>query len=143
MTDRKRPTEAETAILRVLWERGPSTVREVHGELQDQRGTGYTTVLKLMQIMAQKGLAARDESRRSHVYRPLVEREGVETRLVGDLIDRVFDGSASELVVRALASKPASTEELSALQTMLGDLIAAREEAGTGAGDGGGEGQGR
>ncbi len=130
MAERKRPTEAETEILRVLWERGPSTVREVHGALQGQRGTGYTTVLKLMQIMAQKGLAARDESRRSHVYRPLVEREGVETRLVGDLIDRVFDGSASELVVRALASKPASTEELSALRTMLGDLIAAREGEG-------------
>lgn len=128
MSGRKRPTDAETEILRVLWERGPSTVREVHGALEAQRGTGYTTVLKLMQIMAQKGLAARDERKRSHVYRPLVDREGVEEGLVGDLIDRVFDGSASELVVRALSSKPASTEELSALQAMLGDLIAAREE---------------
>ena len=128
MTDPRRPTEAETEILRVLWERGPSTVREVHAALQGQRGTGYTTVLKLMQIMAHKGLAARDERQRSHVYRPLVRREGVEERLVGDLIDRVFDGCASDLVVRALASKPATTEELSALRTMLGELIAARGE---------------
>jgi len=128
MSDGRRPTEAETEILRVLWDRGPSTVREVHAALEGQRGTGYTSVLKLMQIMAQKGLAARDESHRSHVYRPLVQREGVEERLVGDLIDRVFDGSASDLVVRALASKPASKEELSALRSMLGELIAARDQ---------------
>lgn len=128
MSERRRPTEAETEILRVLWERGPSTVREVHGALAARRGTGYTTVLKLMQIMAQKGLAARDESKRSHVYRPLVDREGVEERLVGDLIDRVFDGSAADLVVRALSSKPASKEELSALRSMLGELIERREE---------------
>lgn len=131
MSERRRPTEAETEILRVLWERGPCTVREVHGALADRRGTGYTTVLKLMQIMAQKGLAARDESQRSHIYRPLVDREGVEERLVGDLIDRVFDGSAADLVVRALSSKPASKEELSALRSMLGELIDRREE-GTG-----------
>ncbi|MCA9663735.1 MAG: BlaI/MecI/CopY family transcriptional regulator [Myxococcales bacterium] len=128
MSEAKRPTEAETEILAILWERGPSTVREVHAALEARRGVGYTTVLKLMQIMAHKGLVERDESRRSHVYSALVEREGVQERLVGDLIDRAFAGSAAELVVRALSSKPASKEELSDLRAMLSAMIATREE---------------
>jgi predicted transcriptional regulator len=127
VNEARRPTEAETEILAILWERGPSTVREVHAALEARRGVGYTTVLKLMQIMAQKALVERDESRRSHVYSALVEREGVQERLVGDLIDRAFAGSAADLVVRALSSKPASTEELSDLQAMLSAMIATRE----------------
>ncbi|MEZ4385000.1 MAG: BlaI/MecI/CopY family transcriptional regulator [Nannocystaceae bacterium] len=128
MSEAKRPTEAETEILTLLWERGPSTVRDVHAALEARRGVGYTTVLKLMQIMAQKGLVERDERQRSHVYSALVEREGVQERLVGDLIDRAFAGSAADLVVRALSSKPASTEELSDLRALLSAMIATREE---------------
>ncbi len=113
-----RPTEAEMAILSVLWQRGPSTVRDVHAALAE-RNTGYTTVLKLMQIMAEKGLCARDESQKSHVYRPLVDEGGTRGRLVADLIDRVFAGSAAQLVESALGEKPASPAELDALRRLL------------------------
>ncbi len=113
-----RPTEAEMAILAVLWEKGPSTVRDVHDALAE-RNTGYTTVLKLMQIMAEKGLCARDESRKSHVYRPLVDAGRTRRRLVADFIDRVFAGSAAQLVESALGSEPASKEELDALRRLL------------------------
>jgi predicted transcriptional regulator len=113
-----RPTEAEMAILSVLWEKGPSTVRDVHEALAE-RNTGYTTVLKLMQIMAEKGLCARDESQKSHVYRPLLDAGRTRRRLVADFIDRVFAGSAAQLVESALGSKPASKEELDALRRLL------------------------
>ena len=96
-------TDAELAILRVLWARGPSTVREVNEALQD--GSGYTTVLKLMQIMADKGLVLRDESERSHVYRPRLPESETQRQLVGDLLDRAFGGSAHQLVLRALSAK--------------------------------------
>ncbi len=117
----RRPTEAETEILSVLWARGPSTVRQVH-EALPERGTGYTTVLKLMQIMAQKGLLLRDESRRSHVYQPAVERDAMQRRWVGDLLDRAFAGSTSQLVLRALAAKPVSGSELAEIRAMLDTL---------------------
>src|SRR5688572_31359395 len=110
-----RPTEAELAILAVLWTRGPSTVREVHEALAAaSRGKiiGYTSVLKLMQIMADKGWASRDESERSHVYAAAVEREAVQSRLLDDLVARVFEGSSAALVVRALASQATSPEEI-------------------------------
>ncbi len=116
-----RPTEAESAILAVLWARGPSTVRDVHEALPD-RGTGYTTVLKLMQIMAHKGLLVRDESRRSHVYAPAIEQGAMQRRWLDELLDRGFSGSTSALVLRALSSKRASAEELQEIRELLDRL---------------------
>jgi predicted transcriptional regulator len=117
-----RPTDAELAILAELWHRGPSTVREIHAALHPTRGTGYTTVLKLMQIMVDKGMLAREEDQRSHVYRPLLERRTTQQKLVGDLIDKAFAGSASELVLNALSTKPASAEELAEIRALLDNL---------------------
>ena len=117
-----RPTDAELEILRVLWERGPSTVREVHESLGDSRGTGYTTVLKLLQIMTEKGIVRRDETERAHVYEACAPREETENVLVGDLLDRAFAGSASALVLRALSAKKASTQELAKIRKLLDDL---------------------
>jgi predicted transcriptional regulator len=113
-----RPTEAETAILSVVWARGPSTVREVHEALAG-RGTGYTTVLKLMQIMAHKGLLVRDESKRSHVYAATVEQGAMQGRWLDELLDRAFSGSTSALVLRALSSKRASVQELQEIRALL------------------------
>lgn len=120
------PTSAEISILAVLWQRGPSTVREVHEALKDAQDTGYTTVLKLMQIMAQKGLCARDESQRSHVYRALVSEEQAQRGLVADLVDKAFGGSAAQLVMRALSSDRASREEIEEIRALL-DGIDSRE----------------
>ena len=116
-----RPTDAEHAILQVLWRRGPSTVRTVH-EALEHRGTGYTTVLKLMQIMAEKGLVSRNEEQRSHVYAARALEQPTQRGLVVELIDRAFGGSASDLVMNALASRPASKEELSQIPALLDDL---------------------
>lgn len=120
MTKPGKPTEAELAILRVLWRRGPSTVKGVHEALASP--TGYTTTLKLLQIMADKGLVLRDESQRAHLYRARLAEEQTEGQLVGDLLDRVFDGSASRLVLRALSSRPASTDELAEIRRLLDRL---------------------
>jgi BlaI family transcriptional regulator, penicillinase repressor len=106
-------------ILEVLWPRGSATVREVHEALQPTRQTGYTTVLKLMQIMAGKGLLSRDESQRSHVYAPTIARESVQRTMLGDLVDRVFRGSTSALVMHALTSRRASAEELAEIRELL------------------------
>ncbi|MBO0863097.1 MAG: BlaI/MecI/CopY family transcriptional regulator, partial [Chloracidobacterium sp.] len=114
-----RPTDAELAILRVLWSRGPSTVRQVHEELSRDRETGYTTVLKLMQIMTEKGLVERDESERTHVYQARFTQEATQQRLVRDLLDKAFGGSAAQLVMRALAAKPASADELAQIRRLL------------------------
>ena len=114
-----RPTEAELEILRVLWERGPSTVRQVHEALAAARATGYTTSLKLMQIMADKGLVTRDESSRTHVYAPRVSQESTQRQLVTDLVDRAFGGSAADLVLRALSSHTASDEELREIRKLI------------------------
>lgn len=124
MTKRRvpRPTESELAILRVMWERGPSTVREVHDVLNAEKETGYTTVLKLMQIMLDKGLLQRDESRRTHVYRPRDPAETTQRQLVGDLIDRAFAGSARKLVMQALAAKKVSPEELDQIRSLLDEI---------------------
>ncbi|RKG85985.1 BlaI/MecI/CopY family transcriptional regulator [Corallococcus sp. CA053C] len=115
-----RPTDAELGILRVLWERGASTVREVHETLQD--GSGYTTVLKTMQIMTEKGLVMRDESQRAHVYTSRVPRENTQRQLVTDLVDRVFGGSPARLALQALSTKKTSPEELAELRQMLESL---------------------
>lgn len=114
---RRKPTDAELAILSVLWDRGPSTVREVAEALGRQ--TGYTTVLKLMQIMTEKKLLLRDESERTHVYRPAYSEDQTQQHLVSDLISRAFDGSAAKLVLQALASGKASPEELEEIRKLL------------------------
>ena len=114
------PTAAELAILKVLWKRGPATVREVHDELGAD--TGYTTVLKTMQIMADKRLVSRDESSRSHVYAPLVQPAPTETRLVAELMDKAFEGSAGRLAIRALSTGKASKEELAEVRRLLESL---------------------
>lgn len=120
--DQPRPTDAELAILRVLWEHGPCTVRRVQESLGRHKPTGYTTALKLLQVMTEKGLVLRDESRRSHVYRPRSSEEHTQRQLVGDLIRRAFGGSARKLVVQALASKEASAEELAEIRQLLDRL---------------------
>jgi len=107
-----RPTDAELAILRILWERGPSTVRQVHEVLARDRQAAYTTALKLLQIMTEKGLVERDERDRTHVYRARFGEEHTQRQLVRDLVDRAFGGSSMKLVLQALASRRASAEEL-------------------------------
>lgn len=114
-----KPTEAELAILRVLWQRGPSTVREVQEILDKTKKTGYTTVLKFMQIMAGKGLVARDESPYAHIYRAAIRREQVERTLVSHLLDVAFEGSASRLLQRVLSAKKATPEELTEIRKIL------------------------
>jgi BlaI family transcriptional regulator, penicillinase repressor len=118
------PTDAELAILAVLWRRGPSTVRAVHDTLSPTQGTGYTTVLKLMQLMAQKGLVVRDESQRSHVYRAANAEAQTQRRLLDNLMDKAFAGSAAQLVMRALSVKRASREELDSIRSLLDELEA-------------------
>jgi len=120
------PTEAELEILRVLWTRGPSTVREVQEALEGTRPSGYTTVLKFLQIMHEKGLVVRDESSRTHVYEAAVEREATEGKLVRDLAARAFGGSAARLVLRALEEAPATAEELEEIRALLDRLEGAR-----------------
>jgi predicted transcriptional regulator len=117
-----RPTDAELAILRVLWERGPSTVRDVHEALKRSRDAGYTSVLKVMQIMHDKGLVARDEAKRSHVYRAAVPREHTQRQIVGDLLERVFGGSARALVLQALSARRASPKELAEIRKLLDEF---------------------
>lgn len=113
------PSNAELEILRILWRRGPSTVRGVHDELKRERDVGYTTVLKIMQVMAEKKLVTRDESERSHVYKPAVEEKSVKRRLVSELLDKAFDGSAAQLVMQALSDKRASPEDLKKIRKLL------------------------
>jgi predicted transcriptional regulator len=129
LTPPPRPTDAELDILRVLWERGPATVREVQEDLERRRPAGYTTVLKQLQIMTEKGLVERDESGRAHVYRASLAREATETQLVGDLLERAFGGSASRLVLRALATTPASRAEIERIRRMLESAEEAAESA--------------
>ena len=113
----KKPTDAELAILRVLWSRGPSTVREVAEDMG--RENAYTTILKLLQIMTEKRLVRRDESRRTHVYEAAWTEGHTERQLVLDLLERVFDGSAARLVVQALAAKKTSRRELAEIRKLL------------------------
>jgi BlaI family penicillinase repressor len=126
-----KPTEAELSILRVLWERGPSTVREVHEDSQRGRpsgqATGYTTVLKLLQIMTEKGLVTRDERTRSHVYRARLSEDTTQRQLVTDLLDRAFGGSAARLVMQALDLSPATPEELKEIRRLLDERRGARK----------------
>lgn len=116
------PTDRELAILGVLWDKGPSTVREVHEALQQEEETGYTTTLKLMQIMVDKGLLIREDGGRRHIYRPTVSEERTQKQLIGDLLDRVFAGSAEKLVLRALSAKKVSPKELKRIRQMLDEM---------------------
>ncbi len=117
-----RPTDAELAILSVLWERGPSTVREVHDVLSPSQSTGYTTVLKLLQIMSEKGLVTRDESQRAHVYAPSNSEQKTQRQLLRDLAERAFGGSPAKLAMQALSSQKATPEELDAIRALLHKL---------------------
>ena len=114
-----RPTDAELAILNVLWERGPSTVRDVHEILSASQATGYTTVLKLLQIMTEKGLVVRDETQRAHIYEARYSEQKTQRQLLADLVDRAFGGSPAKLVMQALSGRKATTEELTALRDLL------------------------
>ena len=113
----RKPTDAELAILTVLWSRGPSTVRQVAAAM-DREG-GYTTVLKLLQIMTEKRLVTRDESARTHIYVAAFSEDQTQRQLVMDLVDRAFDGSAAKLVLQALASKTTTPAELDEIRTLL------------------------
>ena len=124
MVDRlpPRPTDAELAILRVLWRRGPVTVRDVHDELNRDGNTGYTTVLKLLQIMTEKGLVVRDETQRAHIYESRYSEQKTQRQLLTDLADRAFGGSAAKLVMQALSGQKATAEELGAIREFLEQL---------------------
>ena len=121
LTHSPKPTASELEILHVLWERGPSTVREVHQALSDKRPIGYTSVLKLMQIMTAKGTLRRNEEQRAHVYEAVQPAENTKRQLALDVLQRVFDGSASQLMMHALADRKASKEEVDELRRLLND----------------------
>jgi BlaI family penicillinase repressor len=114
-----RPTDAELAILRVLWERGPSTVRQVHEAQAGERPTAYTTTLKLLQIMAEKGHVQRDERDRTHIYAARATEEQTQRQLLQDLLDRAFGGSSTKLVMQALSSRKASRADLAEIRRLL------------------------
>jgi len=117
-----RPTDRELTILRILWDKGPSTVRQVNEAMNEDGSTGYTTTLKLMQIMVEKGLVLRDASQFKHVYRPALTEEKAQKQLVGDLLDRAFSGSAEKLVMRALSARKVSAKELASIKKMLDEF---------------------
>lgn len=117
----RRPTDAELEILTVLWSRGPSTVRTVHDVIAKRRPAQYTTVLKQLQIMDEKGLVRRDGSGRAHVYQASQPREATQSQLAGDLLDRAFAGSASSLMLGALSARKASKKDLAELRELLDD----------------------
>jgi BlaI family penicillinase repressor len=114
-----RPTDAELEILTVLWSRGPATVRDVHEIIAARRPTQYTTVLKQMQVMAEKGLVSRNEDQRAHVYEAARPREWTQRQLAGDMLQRAFNGSAKSLMIGALSSRKASKAELAELRALL------------------------
>jgi predicted transcriptional regulator len=118
----KRPTDAELEILRVIWSRGPCTVREVFDELRAKRETGYTTVLKLMQIMMDKGLLRRDESVRPQVYEPARSQHQTQRQLIGDLLERAFSGSPGNLVLQALSARKTTPQEREQIRALLDEL---------------------
>jgi predicted transcriptional regulator len=114
-----QPTEVELQILRILWELGPSPVREIHKRLEAEKGTNYSTTVKMLSVMMQKGLVRRDEDAQPHVYRPALTRERAGRRMLAELIERVYDGSAMSLVLQALSSSKATKAELDEMRRML------------------------
>ncbi len=117
-----KPTESELEILQILWKKGLATVREVHEELAHIKNAGYTTTLKLMQIMNEKGLVKRDDSIRTHVYQAAVNKERTQRHLLSKMIDSLFGGSSTQLVIQALGETKASPDELEKIQALLNDL---------------------
>jgi BlaI family transcriptional regulator, penicillinase repressor len=117
-----KPTESELEILQVLWDRGLASVREVHEELSKTKEAGYTTTLKLMQIMHEKGLVKRDDSVKTHIYQPAVSREKTQKHLLGKMINTLFGGSTTQLVMQALGNHKASADELDEIQKLLNNL---------------------
>lgn len=115
-----RPTDAELSILNVLWERGASTVRQIQERLGED--TGYTTVLKFLQIMTEKGLVTRDESQHAHIYQPRLSKADTQRQLIDDLLDRAFGGSASKLVVQALSTQKATAQEIAEIRKIIEKL---------------------
>ena len=117
-----KPTESELEILQVLWKKGLATVREVHEDLAALKDAGYTTTLKLMQIMHEKGLVKRDDSMRTHIYQAAVSKERTQKHLLGKMIDSLFGGNSTQLVIQALGEHKASEEELEKIQEMINSL---------------------
>ena len=117
-----KPTDAELAILRILWDQGPSTVRQVFATQCKNQDGAYTTVLKFLQIMTEKGLVHRDESNRAHIYRPALSRESTQQQLLGDLLKKAFKGSAKSLVMHALSTQQTSSEERAQIRQLLDRL---------------------
>lgn len=122
MAKQIKPTESELEILQVLWEKGQATVREVHEELASFKDSGYTTTLKLMQIMFEKGIVKRDDSSKTHIYTPNVSRESTQKQFVGKMVDSLFGGSSTQLAMQALGTSNPSKDELDELQKMLDQL---------------------
>lgn len=122
-----QPTDSELEILAVLWQRGPSTVRDVFDELSKKKDAGYTTVLKLMQIMAGKGLVKRDERQRTHIYRAALAEEQTHLRLLRDLLDRAFGGSREKFMLSALDATRATPDELDAMRALLAKQLEKKE----------------
>jgi BlaI family penicillinase repressor len=114
-----RPTEAELELLQILWEKQPATVREIHDALNEDKASGYTTVLKLLQIMTAKGLVVRDEANRAHVYRAAFSQDAMQSRLLRDLSNRLFAGSAAQLALHALSMEQASDDELAEIRALI------------------------
>ncbi len=127
----KRPTDGELEILTVLWDGGPATVREVHEILSERTPTQYTTVLKLLQIMTEKGLVERDERARAHIYSARASAEETQSKLLEDLAARAFGGSVSKMVQRALSSRPATPEELEEIEDLLDQMRGKPERGGS------------
>ena len=123
------PTDAELEILRIIWTRGPSTVREVHERISDMKTVGYTTVLKQMQVMHGKGLLARSDRFRSHVYEPAAPKNEMQKRIAGDLLKRVFGGSPKGLIMSALGAHPTTSEERAEIRRMLDELDGKKRRA--------------
>jgi predicted transcriptional regulator len=114
-----RPTEGELELLRILWDRGPSTVRDIHHDINAKRALGYTSVLKLLQIMTEKGLVEREESGKAHIYHPAASQNETQDQLVRDISQRLFAGSAAQLAMHALALEPVNDQELEALRNLI------------------------
>ena len=117
-----KPTESELEILRVLWDNGTATVRDVHEALSVHKDSGYTTTLKLMQIMFEKGIVKRDDSSKTHIYRPNITRENTQQQFVGKMIHSLFNGSSTQLVMQALGNHAPNKEELEEIQQLLDNL---------------------
>lgn len=123
MADKKiKPTDGELEILSILWEKQHATVREVHERINTVKDSGYTTTLKLMQIMFEKGLAGRDESSRKHIYFPMVTREGTREQLVDKMVQTLFNGNRTALVMQALGQHQPNADEINAIQQLLNDM---------------------